>query len=477
MNCNYRFTFGLAFCIMLSLNIGLCQVTIKGQVVSGTTSIGYLKPFKGFANNFIETQLPLSDQKDFTLNFEIEKPTFIKFSIDGRSIILLCEPGETIVLKVSQSISDSDWLSITGRNSDANLYYNYVYNKNPIDKFLGVRGLFEAYHQKDVSIIFDRVLEEIQFQAKWVDSLLNEGRITKISSDYMKVQIRSQVAWEVGNLCYNYYDNNSRLIPKSSALMKKVFKEVNPLDPKLKSCLIAFSYYNNYYRELYKENKSIDSSMVISPEVPYYALAPLDIQDYLWGGAIYTGKLFMPYQFDYCLMFKKYKRIFKDGLFNEYYQHSDICYSIRKSEAVIVNSEDIDLFSTLRFHFQGKRLLVDLWATWCGPCKMEFKSYDSSLYRFLEKHKIQPVFVSIDKPNDKEKWRKEVDKLGLRGFHLLAGPKLQSSIRDVIFDSKSMVIPRYVLVSENGTILSADFMRPTNFLFRNEIAKYFPHEK
>jgi len=45
--------------------------------------------------------------------------------------------------------------------------------------------------------------------------------------------------------------------------------------------------------------------------------------------------------------------------------------------------------------YQGKYLLVNFWATWCGPCKVEMPSLES-LYRKFKKRNLTVVAVSND---------------------------------------------------------------------------------
>jgi peroxiredoxin len=45
--------------------------------------------------------------------------------------------------------------------------------------------------------------------------------------------------------------------------------------------------------------------------------------------------------------------------------------------------------------YQGKYLLVNFWATWCGPCKVEMPSLEL-LYRKFKKRKFAMIAVSND---------------------------------------------------------------------------------
>ena len=129
--------------------------------------------------------------------------------------------------------------------------------------------------------------------------------------------------------------------------------------------------------------------------------------------------------------------------------------------------------SFIKANFEGKRVFVDIWATWCGPCKKEFNGYDSAYYAFMEKNNINLLYLSIDKDSAVKSWEKDIAYLGLKGFHARASNKLMQSIQTVIFKDSLVVIPRYVLIDDNGKILSIDFIRPSNPSFSTEINRLF----
>jgi thiol-disulfide isomerase/thioredoxin len=118
-----------------------------------------------------------------------------------------------------------------------------------------------------------------------------------------------------------------------------------------------------------------------------------------------------------------------------------------------------------------------MWATWCGPCKAEFPSYDSTFYAFLSQKGVKLVFLSIDDPKHKSRWENEIKLLNLKGYHILAGPNLKKSVTDIVFDNEPVSIPRYVLVDEAGKILSANFTRPSNASFKQEMNKLLVTDK
>jgi thiol-disulfide isomerase/thioredoxin len=53
-------------------------------------------------------------------------------------------------------------------------------------------------------------------------------------------------------------------------------------------------------------------------------------------------------------------------------------------------------------NFQGRVIFLNLWATWCGPCRSEMASIQK-LYESIDKEKVSFVMLSLDKDTQVEK--------------------------------------------------------------------------
>jgi thiol-disulfide isomerase/thioredoxin len=104
---------------------------------------------------------------------------------------------------------------------------------------------------------------------------------------------------------------------------------------------------------------------------------------------------------------------------------------------------------------KGKVVYVDVWATWCGPCKAEIphlKDLEADM------HGQNIAFVSVSVDEDKEAWQTMVAEKSLGGIQLFSDKAWESSI---CVDYKITGIPRFILIDQAGNIVSADAPRPS----------------
>lgn len=62
--------------------------------------------------------------------------------------------------------------------------------------------------------------------------------------------------------------------------------------------------------------------------------------------------------------------------------------------------------------FRGKYVLLDFWASWCGPCRAENPNVVKAFNQYKEKN-FTVLGVSLDQPDAKEKWLQAIYKDGL----------------------------------------------------------------
>ena len=107
---------------------------------------------------------------------------------------------------------------------------------------------------------------------------------------------------------------------------------------------------------------------------------------------------------------------------------------------------------------RGKYVYIDVWATWCGPCRQEIPFLQKVEAKY-EGKKIEFVSISIDEAKDHAKWVKFVTDKKLGGIQLMAD---KNWLSDFIKSYGINSIPRFILLDPEGKVISADADRPSD---------------
>jgi thiol-disulfide isomerase/thioredoxin len=103
---------------------------------------------------------------------------------------------------------------------------------------------------------------------------------------------------------------------------------------------------------------------------------------------------------------------------------------------------------------RGKIVLIDFWASWCGPCRKE----NPTLKKIYEKYKtkgFEIVGVSLD--HDKEKWKLAIEKDGLSWIQL---SDLKGWDNEVANEFQVNELPFNILLDKEGRIMAINLKGP-----------------
>ena len=106
--------------------------------------------------------------------------------------------------------------------------------------------------------------------------------------------------------------------------------------------------------------------------------------------------------------------------------------------------------------FKGNYLYIDVWATWCGPCRGEIPH----LEELQEKYSDENItFMSVSTDQNYEAWESMVTNDDLKGTQIIMKDDEQFDvIRD---DFLVFSIPRFILIDTEGKIIDANAPRPS----------------
>ncbi|MES2275400.1 MAG: TlpA disulfide reductase family protein [Bacteroidota bacterium] len=126
----------------------------------------------------------------------------------------------------------------------------------------------------------------------------------------------------------------------------------------------------------------------------------------------------------------------------------------------LLASSTINNFDELMVNFKGKTVFIDMWATWCGPCKAEFE-FNPDLKKYLADNKVEMLYISMDKDNADKQWQEMIKYYDLSGNHVRTTDNLRTDLMNRFWDGKGYSIPRYVIVKD-GVIVEKDALRPAD---------------
>ncbi len=114
---------------------------------------------------------------------------------------------------------------------------------------------------------------------------------------------------------------------------------------------------------------------------------------------------------------------------------------------------------------KGKYVYVDVWATWCGPCKQQIP-FLAKIEKEYHGKNIEFVSISVDDARRnqgswdkaKDKWRKMIKDKKMGGMQLFADRGFQS---EFIKAYGITSIPRFLLIDPQGNIVNSNAPRPS----------------
>lgn len=138
---------------------------------------------------------------------------------------------------------------------------------------------------------------------------------------------------------------------------------------------------------------------------------------------------------------------------NVYYTDLKGIYDANKTIEVGEIAPDIDLPQTDGKHLKlsslrGKYVLIDFWASWCGPCRAEFPNV-KRVYSKYKSRGFEIYGVSLDR--DADAWISSISTLGLEWKHV-SDLKYWSSAPAKVY--KVSGIPFTVLIDKEGRIIA-----------------------
>ncbi|WOI22976.1 TlpA family protein disulfide reductase [Nonlabens ulvanivorans] len=134
------------------------------------------------------------------------------------------------------------------------------------------------------------------------------------------------------------------------------------------------------------------------------------------------------------------------------------------TELLTFKSEDATQFiDEIITNANGKVIYIDNWATWCGPCKSEFKNASPALH---EKFKDDVEFVYLCHQSKEAGYVPSISKFKIAGKHYFL---TEDQSRPIFKQINLEGFPTYTIINKNGDIVLSDYIHRPSYAKTTEI--------
>ena len=131
------------------------------------------------------------------------------------------------------------------------------------------------------------------------------------------------------------------------------------------------------------------------------------------------------------------------------------------SKTIFVKNNGIQLntFKDVLAITKGKVALVDMWGTWCTPCRQEIEKNAKKLEEHFKGKNVNFIYVANMDIKREQEWKKAIAYFQIEGMQILANPALTN---DIMGKVKSSGYPTYIIIKKDGSYSKTATQLPVN---------------
>ncbi len=475
----HHFIFVFIFFALSSCHSNKNKIVINGTIIGEIPkTISFTAPINGsFSWNFRDSVKPDS-LGNFQIIVDSEDPLFIGLAVpDQVSGLLVIEPGETYSVTFDLSKEEKKFL-VNDKSKELQTLCQKFPEVYTIDDYALV--YVDDTTALEIKTKLDKKKEEalLDFKKLYQERKISEKVFNFITLDRQAFYdaILGKVIWIKGIRSIQFHKN--LFTPDIADLWKELYK--NPLfnNPDFKRTISCCSYAENfiYFKEYLNGvfsqeqwNKINNSNPITYYQNKAKQYLPSDLHELFLANNLFEKSFQKEYEAELITLFNQFMVAFPDSKFLPFiepYITEIIKFNnnVQKNNNVkfVEQYQSINSLSEVAKQLDKPIIFVDVWATWCGPCKEEF-DYKSDLNKVLQKYDIPIVYISMDRDSDSIKWKKMVYYYDLEGFHVKVNPELFKELVKKFDANGTYAIPWYFFMDKNGKFLIKNAKRPSEF--------------
>ncbi|MDD4149510.1 MAG: TlpA disulfide reductase family protein [Bacteroidales bacterium] len=426
--------------------------TISGKIENNK------EPYVYLLYNSITDSIKINENGEFTAKLMLSNPTVISFISGRNQATIYCLPKSDIKLNANASdffntlnFSGSDetvnnylaeqskTMQNAGINSENFLYaaeYN-VFLASLDELFSKMQTRFESFAKDNT----EKYLEFVKLEPERLNLLMGTLLLTYYTPLISADKNIDELEIILDNLTGSIDINNPKMLQLTE--FKPFVQNYVPylITHDLKGQKVEFAsateYAEFYFAKI--DNLFIENTV---REYVYYNF----IKDFIsYYGAESVSDIYSVYK---DMATNKDQLTELNKIFSEYNKlakgQASVNWSFPDIEGNIHSLSD----------FRGKYVYIDVWASWCGPCKREIPALESLKQKFSGKN-IVIIGISVDE--NRADWTNMLQTQNMQGIQLYAG----GWNNELCNYFKITGIPRFILLDKQGNIINSNADRPT----------------
>ncbi|HVU57843.1 MAG TPA: TlpA disulfide reductase family protein [Puia sp.] len=134
-----------------------------------------------------------------------------------------------------------------------------------------------------------------------------------------------------------------------------------------------------------------------------------------------------------------------------------------KNNAHIVFRRPVRTLDDLVAPYKGKVVYLDIWGTWCGPCRAEMK-FAPALKQHIDTAKVVFLYLDMDADENDVRWREYVQMNNIAGEHLRMNSEDLEPIWVALLHTSQVprYYPSFFIFGKDGKLTKTHAKRPSD---------------
>ncbi|MDT3404124.1 TlpA family protein disulfide reductase [Mucilaginibacter terrae] len=500
------FTLCASFALLLKPGKTMAQFKLSGTVahLKKADTIDLNIPYVyGYYNENIR-HIPLNKQGTFTTNIELSATKFATLTYHGRLWTIMMKPGKQ--LEVTINATDTTVTAFKGSVAAENKVLHEVNaGQRPAFIAAGARGK-NSYAKGTVAEITEKVIKP--------QLALGETRVAQVQASTLNTADKRLIAQETRTETLNWLNFLVRGIMNINktdlmGLYKLLYSNIKPEPEVLPAGPQFYQFADDYIG--YMESQAVifmqglDKDKANTTPLPYFNVSFDDaITLSKSKGKLYVNWLAVKNNYSKPVaevMLAQFitakcaerdlteARPLMDEMISLYPQskyRAQLSARIANMESALVTNKSNEAIHIVEGYkkinsiyeivnqYKGKVVYLDVWGTWCGPCRDELR-FVPELKKQFEGKDVVFVYLDMDDDIKEAHWREFIKVNNMTGIHLRKSNADIQKFWDELQPDKNKQgsYPTYFIFDKSGKPVINNIKRPSDkMLLYQQIAQY-----